>query len=221
MRGPSNIVGGGRRLYRLRAATGTLIACVCLALLSACGQVNSGTRAIRAQRGEYTTYEPSVGTVLVKMPLRDGHVLIGAKSFTHDERVHWRLTEGVEVSRPPESYADSRVRVEGVETGPPIDYQESGTGVLQLDVNHECVGAEPYALAYGMLRNPHDHVAVREGHHEESLQKLSIPTAFHPDGVLVYALLGRSVATISVRSPAGRVLASEEWRGNNGIKCSS
>jgi hypothetical protein len=97
---------------------------------------------------------------------------------------------------------------------------ERGQGIpLEMVVSHGCLGPYAYALAYGMLRDRNDFVAAQADGTTIRFKKVAIPTNFHPDGVVVYALLGRGRNNVVERTPNRRVVYDEDWAGLEAGAC--
>jgi hypothetical protein len=101
--------------------------------------------------------------------------------------------------------------------GPEIERGQSIP--LEMDVSHGCLGPYAYALAYGMLRDSKDSVTAQADGTTIRLKKVVIPTNFHPDGVVVYALLGRGRNNVVERSATERVVYDENWAGPEAGAC--
>jgi hypothetical protein len=91
--------------------------------------------------------------------------------------------------------------------------------ILAVHVDHGCSGADAYALAYGLLRQPEDTVTAHDGGKAVVFKKVDIPASFHPGGVLVYELLGPDATNVVTRTPSGRVASTESFSGQDAISC--
>jgi hypothetical protein len=159
-----------------------------IGILAGCGSVYVHSHAgVSKGTVTYPLGNPR-GQAVVHIPLVGGQISIIAYHTERHGRMVSALGERLETA---EKVGSSRLPHDvkhtftAFSTGPPIDYIERGMGSLQLDVNHGCVGAQPYALAYGMLRQSADSAVVYQAGKLMTLHKVSIPAAFHPRGVLV------------------------------------
>jgi hypothetical protein len=101
-------------------------------------------------------------------------------------------------------------------TGPAISDATPGERtVLYIGVLHQCAGTYPYALAFGLLRDPRDLVTDRADGRTVSLKKVVIPARLHPEGVLAYRLLLPGQNEIVVRTPDGHIVERRDWQGSN------
>jgi hypothetical protein len=72
---------------------------------------------------------------------------------------------------------------------------------------------QPYAIVYGLLKVPRDVVLARVSGKLVPLRKLAIPARLHAGGVLAYGAFSPLPSELLVRSPAGKVIASEDRSG--------
>ena len=117
-------------------------------------------------------------------------------------------------SEMPSKGASSRMSFGGAESGPSIGSRPFQSGFqLVLNDSKTCGGGYPsYALAYGLLHTPRDVVAAQKDGKVVIFRKVTIPTGFHPDGTLVYALLLRGRNDVIVRDASGRIVSREvQW----------
>jgi len=68
---------------------------------------------------------------------------------------------------------------------------------------------EPYAIVYGLLKDPRDTVLARVSGKLVSLRKVAIPTHLHAGGVLAYGAFSPLPSELLVRGPGGKIIASE------------
>ena len=69
---------------------------------------------------------------------------------------------------------------------------------------------QPYAIVYGLLRAPRNTVLARVSGKLVPLRKVTIPARLHPGGVLAYGAFSPLPSELLVRSPAGKIIASED-----------
>ncbi|MGD0455545.1 MAG: hypothetical protein ABSB69_18320 [Solirubrobacteraceae bacterium] len=72
---------------------------------------------------------------------------------------------------------------------------------------------QPYAIVYGLLKAPRDTVLARVSGKLVPLRKVAIPARLHADGVLAYGAFSPLPSELLVRSPAGKIIASEDRSG--------
>jgi hypothetical protein len=86
-----------------------------------------------------------------------------------------------------------------------------GFGKGALFAPHTSGGCEPqpYAIVYGLLKAPRDTVLARVSGKLVPLRKVAIPARLHAGGVLVYGAFSPLPSELVVRSPAGKIIASE------------
>jgi hypothetical protein len=103
------------------------------------------------------------------------------------------------------------------EPGPPAGVlggaiRLGGLGARGPFAPHSSVGCEPqpYAIVYGLLKAPPDTVLARVSGKLVPLRKVAIPARLHADGVLAYRAFSPLPSELLVRSPAGKIIASED-----------
>jgi len=155
--------------------------------------------------------EPDGGVqTLVRERVPGGYVSIVGRRYTYLGRTHSELE-----SR--EQPAGMRLR--GGSSGG-VSIEPGQHSPLEMLVSHGCVGVHVYALAYAMLRDAKNSVIAQVGGTTTRFKKVTIPESFDPDGVLVYALLAPGENDVITRTPSGRVVYNERWRGREALSCS-
>jgi hypothetical protein len=94
-------------------------------------------------------------------------------------------------------------------SGPSLD-----TGrrqILEIVLDRSCVSLHEVVLAFGLLTDARDSVIAQGDGKQLLFQKATIPASFHPDGVLVYALLGQGPVDVVTRAPTGRAVQDEHY----------
>ncbi len=150
--------------------------------------------------------------VLVRGPLQGGgYFVIGVVRLGNDGRSQSEIRHHFEL---PSAHG---LESGGWSGGPVLGGVE--LRVLAMHVDHGCHRANVYALAFGLLRAPQDTVTSESAGKAVAFKKVTIPASFHPDGVLVYELLGPRSTNIVTRTPSGRVVSSEPFGGQDVISC--
>jgi hypothetical protein len=103
------------------------------------------------------------------------------------------------------------------EPGPPPGLlgraiQVGGLGEDGTFAPHTSDGCEPapYAIVYGLLKAPRDTVLARVSGKLVPLRKVAIPARLHAGGVLAYDAFSPLPSELLVRSPTGKIIASED-----------
>ncbi len=164
---------------------------------SACGgKREKTTGSVRfAPNGIFNVAEASLpGAARIK---------IFAERYAFRGRSYSELAYGVEAS-------GSHRLTEGA-TGPSMRSAEQS--VLRLVVAHGCVGQTSYTLALGILRDAADVVSAQQDRKTIRFKQLAIPARFHPEGVAVYAVLGKGAIDVAARTAVGRHLVYREVYG--------
>ncbi len=91
--------------------------------------------------------------------------------------------------------------------------------VLAMDLSRGCIGGREVVFTYGQLAQPRDSVIAQAPGLTVRLHKATIPARLHPEGVLVYGLLGSDGANIVARAPSGAVQAVLPLRGTERVRC--
>jgi hypothetical protein len=69
---------------------------------------------------------------------------------------------------------------------------------------------QPYAIVYGLLKAPRDTVLAQVSGKLVPLRKVTIPARLRAGGVLAYGAFSPLPSELLVRSPAGKIIASED-----------
>jgi hypothetical protein len=106
------------------------------------------------------------------------------------------------------------------EPGPPTGvlghaFRPGGLGEDSPFAPHTSDGCEPepYAIVYGLLKAPRDTVLARVSGKLVPLRKVAIPARLRAGGVLAYGAFSPLPSELLVRSPAGKIIASEDQSG--------
>jgi hypothetical protein len=108
-------------------------------------------------------------------------------------------TESESEPGPPPGALGGAIRLGGLGAGGPF-------------APHTSDGCEPqpYAIVYGLLKAPRDTVLAQVSGKLVPLRKVAIPARLHADGVLAYGAFSPLPSELLVRSPAGKIIASED-----------
>lgn len=111
-------------------------------------------------------------------------------------------TESESEPGPPPGVLGGAIRLGGLGQGGPF-------------APHTSAGCEsqPYAIVYGVLKAPRDTVLARVSGKLVQLRKLAIPARLRAGGVLAYGAFSPLPTELLVRSPAGKIIASEDRSG--------
>jgi hypothetical protein len=111
-------------------------------------------------------------------------------------------TESESEPGPPPGVGGHAIRLGG--------FGESGTFAPHTSDGCE---PQPYAIVYGLLKAPRDTVLARVSGELVPLRKVAIPARLHAGGVLAYGAFSPLPSELLVRSPAGKIIASEDQSG--------
>jgi hypothetical protein len=111
-------------------------------------------------------------------------------------------TESESEPGPPPGVLGGAIRLGGLGEGGPF-------------APHTSAGCEsqPYAIVYGLLKAARDTVLARVSGKLVPLRKVAIPARLHAGGVLAYGAFSPLPSELLVRSPAGKIVASEDRSG--------
>lgn len=150
-------------------------------------------------------YLPNGFRRLAREKLPGGYVSIIAERYEYQSKIYSELASIAEKPGGHEHGTSSGG------SGPSLEQDEPGLGPVNVNVYYGCAGEYPYVLVYGLLHNSQDTVTARERGITVKLKKVEIPSSFHPDGVLVYTLLGNAPTDITTSTSDGRVVHVDHY----------
>jgi hypothetical protein len=186
-----------------------------VAVLAGCG--SSGRRTTDASStafrwGEYPVkFLPGGVRTLATQRMPWGQIAIIAERYTFQGRINEKLADREELSGRSHRHDGGGSGGLSIERGRPVQ--------LELGTEQGCTRSRPYAFAYGMLRAPKDTVTAEARGRTVRFSSATVPAIFHPDGVLVYALLRPGQNQVVVRAPSGQVVEHEDWSGQDPSLC--
>jgi hypothetical protein len=177
--------------------------------LTGCGGSDAREHAAGPVKSGPITHAPGGLRTLVRERMPGGYFSIIGRRYSYLGHTHSALE-----SR--EQAAGSRLRGGG---SGDVSVEPGQHSPLEMIVSQGCVGLHAYALAYAMLRDARNAVIAQAGGTTTRFKKVTIPASFHPDGVLVYALLPPGENDVVTRTPSGRVVYNERWHGREAVSC--
>lgn len=202
--GGAQFGGGGRHMpakIRVEFVVGVLL----LLTIAGCGTSEKRpTDATTLNR----PWQQLVRSTVATGRMHGGRFAIVARRYEYRRKFYSVLEAHVSRTNPGKTFGGG---------GPSIESDRQTS--IEIEVEHGCVGNMGYALAYGMLRNREDTVVSRGTGGTVPFDKVSIPSQFRPDGVLVYAFLGGGPASIVALNKLGEEVSRESVWGQEQASC--